>query len=221
MCCEKITLPGELVPKRFLQQAENALLGHIVKNSPLNIEQPIVFPQVIGTVENQCQHGFEAEYRIHDELKKSNLQIYVFYSPKIERNEEVGDFLLISKNALTVIEVKASKLGKHLGKSELDLEKFQKKLLSKQFEKQQERVISLLGSLLKNHHCKPDSVKINYYYLFPNIKHPNLTEKQMNMNLNNVFFQDDYIRKLYDLTTNQKEVITADCEYSLRTLVAW
>ncbi|XP_065584340.1 uncharacterized protein LOC136043340 isoform X2 [Artemia franciscana] len=218
MCCDAIRLPGELESKPFLQQAENVLLGRIDKKSTLDIEQLLIFPEVIEKIGEQDPRGFEAEYRIHDELKNSKLQMYVFYSPKFQQNEEIGDFLLITKYAVIVLDAKASKLAED--PSELNLENFRRKLMSNKYKKQQDRVISLLESLLKNHDCKFDAFKIYYYNLFANIKRPNLKEKQINLNLDNALFQDDYMQKLCDMTTNRNEIITSDSEYSLRTLLA-
>ena len=219
ICCDAIRLPGELESKPFLQQAENVLLGRIDKKSTLDMEQLLIFPEVIEKIGEQDPRGFEAEYRIHDELKNSKLQMYVFYSPKFQQNEEIGDFLLITKYAVIVLDAKASKLAED--PSELDLENFRRKLLSNKYKKQQERVLFLLESLLKKHDCKFDAVRIYYYNLFANIKRPNLKEKQINLDLDNALFQDDYMQKLCGMTMNRNEIITSDGEYSLRTLLAW
>ncbi|KAK2715451.1 hypothetical protein QYM36_010164 [Artemia franciscana] len=133
ICCDAIRLPGELESKPFLQQAENVLLGRIDKKSTLDMEQLLIFPEVIEKIGEQDPRGFEAEYRIHDELKNSKL----------------------------------------------------------------------------------------HYNLFANIKRPNLKEKQINLDLDNALFQDDYMQKLCGMTMNRNEIITSDGEYSLRTLLAW
>ena len=81
-CCGEVKLPGEYEARPFLQASEMKLLELIGQNSVFDIEKPFVFPEVIIRAGDQEQNGFEAEYRVYEELKKSSLHMYVFYTLK-------------------------------------------------------------------------------------------------------------------------------------------
>ncbi|KAK2718794.1 hypothetical protein QYM36_005960 [Artemia franciscana] len=217
LCCEKVLLPGQCTPRPFLREAELVLLDYVGTTSPFDIESLYTFPKVIGKIGDQGERGFNAEYKVYEEIIKSNLPIRIFYSLKpVNKNEELGDFLLVTKSSVIVLEVKALKL--YTNPSEQDQEIIQK-ILSKQKNKrtQNERVTEEIETFLKMHDCEP--LTIHYFTLFANTKRPADTT----LNFENALFQDNYLEKIIGLSTpsakNRSPIESS--QYSLRMLLAW
>ena len=107
-CCEKIRLPAEQSPRPFLQAAELCLLEYIGKSSLFDVDKLVLLPNPIGKIGSQRSRGFKAEYKVYCELKQLKHNIYVFYILQYNHdNEKFGDFLLITKSSVIILEVKA------------------------------------------------------------------------------------------------------------------
>ncbi|KAK2705163.1 uncharacterized protein LOC136030924 isoform X2 [Artemia franciscana] len=225
MCCEKVQLPGECTTRPFLQTAELVLLDHIGKTNPFDVKDLHAFPKVITKIGDQEERGFIAEFKVYEEIIKSNLPIYIFYSLKpIDKNEELGDFLLVTNSSVIVLEVKAFEL--HTNPSKQDYEIIQK-ILSKPKNKakdnvnlkitQKERVTKEIETFLKKHDCKLPTIK--YFTLFVNIKRP----EEATINFEDALFQDNYLQEIKGLSTIKAEYNAANesSQYSLRMLLAW
>ncbi|XP_065583840.1 uncharacterized protein LOC136042839 [Artemia franciscana] len=228
-CCGKIQLPGEKETRPFLQAAEQVLLDYIDKSCLFDIDKLVLVPEVIGKIGSQGLHGFEAEYKVYNQLKQLTLPIYIFYSLKPNnKTEELGDFLLITKSSIIVLEVKARKLNENASKQ--DLEKFLKETILKEGKKktQKDRVSEDIRKFLARHNSS-ESPTIHYFYLFVNSNCPKPTDSNFeffdsNVILkNNTLFQDNYLQEVTQLCTEEVESVSMDekCNYSIRTLLAW
>jgi hypothetical protein len=213
-CCERIRLPGEYKAMPFLQASEMKLLELIgYRKSVLDIEELYVFPKVIMKIGDQEANGFKAEYKIYKELKRSNLCMYMFYSLKTKINEELGDFLLISKSSVIILEVKSFKLVDN--PTEEDYKKLQKKLCD--YKVQEERVVQNIKDFLTSHDCKYNSDFVLYFNLFPNTRRSQIPTETDWMP-ENILFQEDYLQTIEELSSKK---VDEKREYTLRTLLAW
>jgi hypothetical protein len=191
-CCQRVRLPGEMKARPFLQASEIKLFELIGnRNSVLDIEELFVFPEIITKIGDQEEHGFKAEYRVYEELKKSNLHMYVFYSPKI-RKKEVGDFLLISKSSVIILDIKSFQLKDNPTKE--DYRTLQNKLSS--YKKQEKRVIQDIKGFLTKHNCNYDTNLFHYFIVFPNTNRSQIP-KDTEWMPENVLFQEEYSKRLF------------------------
>ncbi|KAK2715812.1 uncharacterized protein LOC136042919 [Artemia franciscana] len=223
-CCEKIALPAESNTRPFLHAAELLLSDFTGNSNPLNIQGLFIFPKSIKKIGTQEERGFKAEYKVYKKLQQSNLQMYVFYTllglrrnENDSKNEELGDFLIITKSSLIIIDVKASEENVTL-----------KNILSNAHVDQQEKVIKHIESYLQNHNCKYEtgfkfeSDLVYYFNVYPNTNSRIKLGRQANL-FKNALFEDDYMQTIEELSvkTIKPDLIGEKCEYSLRTLLAW
>ncbi|XP_065580309.1 uncharacterized protein LOC136040129 isoform X2 [Artemia franciscana] len=216
LCCGEVKLPGEYKARPFLQASEMKLLELIGQNSVFDIEKPFVFPEVIIRAGDQEQNGFEAEYRVYEELKKSNLHMYVFYSLKTKKNEELVDFLLVSKSSVIILEVKSFKLVDN--PTVKDYETLRKKL-SDNKKRQEERVKRNIKEFMSNHGCENNVDLFLYFNLFQNTKRSQLP-KDTDWLPKNVLFKDDYLKVIEDIINSPKKV-DENGEYTMRIFLSW
>ncbi|XP_065580706.1 uncharacterized protein LOC136040374 [Artemia franciscana] len=233
-CCQKIKLPGECKARPFLQASEKKLFELITnQNSVLDIENLFVFPEVITKIGHQEEHGFKAEYRVYEELKKSKLHAYMFYSPTMKK-KELGDFLFISKSSVIIVEVKAFKLKDNPTKE--NYETLKKKLSD--YKKQENRVIRDIKVFLTRHNCNYNVDLFHSFIVFPNTKRSQIP-KETEWIPKNVLFQEDYPKRLFQeeysnwlfqllnkvkkmiLKNKESRLADENNQYTLRTILAW
>ncbi|XP_065558723.1 uncharacterized protein LOC136026264 [Artemia franciscana] len=201
-CCERIKIPGYSGSMPFLQAAESILSNFFGGTNHLELTGPVVFPPIIKKIGDQEQRGFAAEYEVYQELKNSKLPMYVFYSLKAShKNEELGDFILVTQSSVIILEVKAFSLAEP--PSPKDLEILEKRLLN-QYEDQRLRVVTILENYLLEHGWDKKSLPVKYFVLFANTKRP----RQENMDFKNAIFKDNYMETITEISDSEKEVAT-------------
>lgn len=223
-CCPPIKLPAEQHERPFLKAAELCLLEYIGKSSLWDIDRLVLLPNPIGKIGSQEQSGFKAEYKVYSELEQLKHNIYVFYSLQ-DKNEELSDFLLITKSSIIILEVKAFALKDN--PSEKDYEIMEKTILKEGIPlTQKERVTGNIRKFLADHGCC-DSLSIHFFYLYVNSIRPKPTDCNFELFNSNILFkdalfQDNYLEKINELCVEGLDPVSVDekSRYAIRTLLA-
>jgi len=132
-----------------------------------------------------------------------------------QKNEELGDFLLVSESSVIILDVKSFKLVDN--PTVKDYETLQKKLSD--YKRQEERVIRNIKDFMSNHGCENNVDLFLYFNLFQNTKRSQLP-KDTDWLPKNVLFKDDYLKVIEDIINSPKKV-DENGEYTLRIFLSW